>query len=105
MEIGNKEKLANVLLKYNLASIKGNNGTLGYKDNEFYIVGNEFKSAKLEGFNMMGYELSSFGVSNEIELLYKIADELKEVFDEREVIEGNYFIGFDDGNIFKVTRI
>jgi hypothetical protein len=102
MEINNKGKLSNVLLKYNLASITGHNGILGYKDNNFHVIGNDFKSARLEGFNMEGYELSSFGVSNKIELLYKISYDLQVLFNENECIEGNYFIGYDDGNTFKV---
>ena len=94
------KELADILFKYNLACIKSDNGIIGYKDGKFKMLNNTFVSAIPEGIEMSGY-----GVKHKKELLEKkIVEEIKDCFKKNKMgaIEGNYFIGFDDGNKFKI---
>jgi hypothetical protein len=99
------KELADILYKYNLACIKSDNGIIGYKGGEFKIFNNTFVSAKPKGIEMSGYSLDVYGVKNQRELLMKIAAEIKDCFDKNrmDAIEGEYFIGFDDGGKFKIS--
>jgi hypothetical protein len=99
------KELADILFKYNLACIKSDNGIIGYKDGEFKMLNNTFVSAKPKGIEMSGYSLDVYGVKNKRELLMKIVEDIKDCFDRNWIgaIEGNYFIGFDDGNKFKIS--
>ncbi|WMT18176.1 hypothetical protein [Parageobacillus toebii] len=93
------KELADILFKYNLACIKSDNGIIGYKDGKFKMLNNTFVSAIPEGIEMSGY-----GVKHKKEPLEKIVEDLKYGFKKNKMgaIEGNYFIGFDDGNKFKI---
>jgi hypothetical protein len=93
------KELADILFKYNLACIKSNNGIIGYKDGEFKMLNNTFVSAIPEGI-----EISGYGVKHKKEPLEEIVEDLKYCFKKNKMgaIEGNYFIGFDDGNKFKI---
>jgi hypothetical protein len=93
------KELADILFKYNLACIKSDNGIIGYKDGEFKMLNNTFVSAIPEGI-----EISGYGVKHKKEPLEEIVEDLKYCFKKNKMgaIEGNYFIGFDDGNKFKI---
>jgi hypothetical protein len=101
------KELADILFKYNLACIKSDNGMIGYKDGEFKVLNNTFVSAKPKEIEMSGYSLEVYGVNHKEELLEKIVEDIKDCFKKNEMgaIEGSYFIGFDDGNKFKIRII
>jgi hypothetical protein len=107
MEISSEfmKELADILFKYKLACIKSDNGMIGYKDGKFKILNNTFVSAKPKDIEMSGYSLDLYGVKDKREFLMKIVEEIKDCFDKNQidVIEGDYFIGFDDGNKFKIS--